>query len=116
MKHRLLFCLLALTAATPVLAANVGISVNIGEPGFYGQLDIGDYPPPALLYPQPVIVSPVVVAQPPSTCACHRAMPGTGIAIAAVTMPAIAGCISCRTSGIARNMPTLSARTPAWSP
>ena len=65
MKHRLLFCLLALTAATPALAANVGISVNIGEPGFYGQLDIGNYPPPALLYPQPVIVRPVVVAQPP---------------------------------------------------
>ncbi|WP_159879998.1 hypothetical protein [Aquitalea denitrificans] len=65
MRNRLLFFLLALGATAPALAANVGISVNIGEPGFYGQLDIGNYPPPVLLYPQPVIVSPVVVAQPP---------------------------------------------------
>ena len=65
MKKRLLLILLALGASAPALAANVGISVNIGEPGFYGQLDIGNYPAPALLYPQPVIISPVVVAQPP---------------------------------------------------
>ncbi|MBV8680224.1 MAG: hypothetical protein JO338_07250 [Aquitalea sp.] len=65
MKHRLLLVLLALGATAPALAANVGISVNIGEPGFYGQLDIGNYPAPPVLYPQPVIVSPVVVAQPP---------------------------------------------------
>lgn len=65
MKHRLLLLLLALGATTPALAANVGISVNIGEPGFYGQLDIGNYPPPPLLYPQPVVIHPAVVAQPP---------------------------------------------------
>ncbi|MBA4709912.1 hypothetical protein [Aquitalea aquatica] len=65
MRNRLLLFLLGVGVMAPALAANVGISVNIGEPGFYGQLDIGNYPPPPLLYPQPVIVSPVVVAQPP---------------------------------------------------
>ncbi|MDP3636885.1 MAG: hypothetical protein U0989_19075 [Azonexus sp.] len=49
---------LAATAglASPVLAADFGVSVNIGQPGFYGQLDIGGFPRPALIYSQPVLV------------------------------------------------------------
>lgn len=35
----------------PLLAADVGVSVNIGQPGFYGRIDIGDYP-----YPQPQVI------------------------------------------------------------
>lgn len=38
------------------LAADVGVSVNIGEPGFYGQINIGNYPQPQVIYQQPVIV------------------------------------------------------------
>jgi hypothetical protein len=113
MRNRLLIFLLALGATAPALAANVGISVNIGEPGFYGQLDIGNYPPPALLYPQPVLVRPVVVAQPPIYL---RVPPGHArhwdrycSRYHAVT----AGCILCRTSGIARNLPhVISASIP----
>lgn len=41
-------------------AADVGVSVSIGQPGFYGQLDIGGFPTPRLIYPEPVIVSPGV--------------------------------------------------------
>jgi hypothetical protein len=33
----------AATVTAPALAADVGVSVSIGQPGFYGQLDIGDY-------------------------------------------------------------------------
>ena len=37
--------------------AEVGVSVNIGQPGFYGQLDIGDYyPRPQLVYAEPRVV------------------------------------------------------------
>lgn len=36
--------------------AQVGVSLNIGQPGFYGRLDIGDFPAPQLIYPQPIIV------------------------------------------------------------
>jgi hypothetical protein len=37
--------------------AQVGLSLQLGQPGFYGQLNLGDYyPPPQLLYPQPVII------------------------------------------------------------
>ena len=58
----------ALTAATTsALAADVGVSVQVGQPGFYGRIDIGNLPPPLLVYPEPVIIQPVptgVVRQP----------------------------------------------------
>jgi hypothetical protein len=38
----------------PVLAA--GVAVTVGQPGFYGQLDIGGAPAPELVYPQPVVI------------------------------------------------------------
>lgn len=46
-----------LTVALPA-GAQVGVSINIGEPGFYGQIAIGSAPPPQLIYPQPVIIAP----------------------------------------------------------
>ncbi|TBR09766.1 MAG: hypothetical protein EPO47_05355 [Rugosibacter sp.] len=46
----------AATISTPVLAADVGVSINIGEPGFYGRLDIGDYPQPQVIYSRPMII------------------------------------------------------------
>ena len=51
--------LLGATLAAPAFA-QVGVSVSVGQPGFYGRLDIGDYPPPALIYRQPVTVMPVM--------------------------------------------------------
>lgn len=55
----------AATIATPALAADVGVSISVGQPGFYGRIDIGDFPYPRLIYPQPVIVTPGVVVGPP---------------------------------------------------
>lgn len=46
----------AAAAATPVLAADVGVSVSVGQPGFYGRIDIGNYPQPILVYPEPIII------------------------------------------------------------
>jgi hypothetical protein len=40
----------------PARAADVGVSVSLGQPGFYGRLDIGDYPRPQLLYSQPRMI------------------------------------------------------------
>jgi len=63
--------LIALSSAAftaPTLAADVGLSVSINQPGFYGRIDINQPPPPAaLVYPQPVIVAPppVALVQPP---------------------------------------------------
>ena len=47
----------AITA--PAIAADVGVSVQIGEPGFYGRIDIGDFPQPRLINPQPVVIRTV---------------------------------------------------------
>lgn len=45
-------------AAVPAFA-QVGVSVGIGEPGFYGQLNIGNgYPAPQVINPQPVVIQP----------------------------------------------------------
>lgn len=56
--------LLALAALAPVHAADVdvGVSISVGQPGFYGRIDIGNVPPPVVVYPQPVIIQQVPVA------------------------------------------------------
>jgi hypothetical protein len=46
----------AATLSTPALAADVGVSVSIGQPGFYGRLDIGGYPQPQVIYGQPRVI------------------------------------------------------------
>ncbi|MGC4077378.1 MAG: hypothetical protein QM702_10160 [Rubrivivax sp.] len=47
-------------------ATNVGVSVEISQPGVYGRVDIGRFPQPAVIVPQPVIIGrPVVVAPEP---------------------------------------------------
>jgi hypothetical protein len=60
MKHFLLAAAMAATAI-PVFAADVGVSISVGQPGFYGQIDIGDFPQPRFLYPQPIIIRPAPV-------------------------------------------------------
>jgi hypothetical protein len=59
---------LALVAAVPLARAqNVSVGVTItGEvvPGVYGQVVLGNRPPPPLVYAQPMIAEPVVVAEP----------------------------------------------------
>ncbi|MEL0028351.1 MAG: hypothetical protein VW625_06780 [Perlucidibaca sp.] len=58
---RLLCAALLAASATPVLAADVGVSVSIGQPGFYGRINIGDYPRPELIYADPVVIQAVPV-------------------------------------------------------
>lgn len=65
MKRLLFATALAAAVSAPALAADVGVSVTVGEPGFYGRIDIGDYPQPAVIYSQPVIIAPAPVAAPP---------------------------------------------------
>ena len=49
----LILAAVLLSAATAAVAQ---VSVTVGQPGFYGRIDIGDYPAPQLIYAQPVIV------------------------------------------------------------
>lgn len=57
--------LAAATLSAPALASDVGVSVSIGQPGFYGRLDIGGFPPPPVLYAQPMMIQQVPVGRPP---------------------------------------------------
>lgn len=52
--------------AAPAFAADVGVSISVGQPGFYGRIDIGNaYPRPVLVYPQAVVVDRVPAGRPP---------------------------------------------------
>ena len=48
-------------------AADVGVSINIGQPGFYGRIDLGNVQQPQLIYSAPVIIqqAPVGVVRQP---------------------------------------------------
>jgi hypothetical protein len=63
LKYQLIALIAAAAAITPTLAADVGVSISVGQPGFYGHIDIGNFPPPVLIYPQPVVIQRPVVVQ-----------------------------------------------------
>ena len=64
MKRFLIAAALA-AIVVPALAADVGVSVSIGQPGFYGRIDIGNYPQPQLIYPAPVMIQPMPMGMAP---------------------------------------------------
>jgi len=53
------------TLSAPALAADIGVSITAGEPGFYGRIDVGDFAPPRLIYRRPVVIERVVVVRQP---------------------------------------------------
>lgn len=66
MKHFLIaLTVAAATITTPAFAADVDLSLSIGQPGFYGQLDIGDYPQPQVLYRRPIMIERGQMDRPP---------------------------------------------------
>ncbi len=71
---RLLLAVIGSIAAVPAVAGDVSASVAISQPGFYGQINIGDFPRPAVIYAEPiwvqrprkvVYVEPVYLRVPP---------------------------------------------------
>lgn len=56
---KLLIAGVALAASALPAVAATNVSINIGQPGFYGRLDIGDYGRPPVIYERPVIVREV---------------------------------------------------------
>ncbi len=66
MKFLLTATTIFATLFTMVLSeAKAGVSISVGEPGFYGRIDIGNDPPPRLIYGEPVIVRRVKTWYPP---------------------------------------------------
>jgi hypothetical protein len=62
MKHFLLGATFAALAGS-ALAADVGVSIAVGEPGFYGRIDIGNVQHPQVIYAAPVIIQPVPIGR-----------------------------------------------------
>lgn len=57
MKH-VLMVIAIVVAAVSAQAADVGVSVTVGQPGFYGHIDIGNFPQPQVIYPKPIVIQP----------------------------------------------------------
>jgi len=58
MKRFLIAAAFSVTAiSTPVHAADAGVPVGSGQPGFYDLLDIGIFPPPQVIYLRPKTVN-----------------------------------------------------------
>ena len=49
--------LIGAALAVASLSASAQVSINIGQPGFYGRVDLGSYAPPPVVYGPPVLAS-----------------------------------------------------------
>lgn len=68
MKRIFLAAAVAALTVPAFAQTNVGVSVQLNQPGLYGRVDIGNVPtPPVVVYQQPVVVmqTPVAVHQRP---------------------------------------------------
>jgi hypothetical protein len=46
-------------------AADVAVSIQFSQPGVYGRINVGQYPPPQVVVAQPILVAPPPPASPP---------------------------------------------------
>ena len=56
MKKLLAAAALLAASTAPAFAADFGVTVGMGDSGYYGRIDIGNYPPPVVVNTQPVII------------------------------------------------------------
>ena len=70
--HRILALTAILASGFLSPQANAGVSVSVGEPGFFGHIEIGGLPrPPQLIFPQPVIIQPGRIGVAPAPVYLH---------------------------------------------
>jgi hypothetical protein len=105
MMTKILSAVLFGMCAGPAFAGDVGVSISLGEPGFYGKIEIGNFPQPQLIYPQPVVIqrAPEFVSAPPIYCTCRLVTRNTGANIARSTTPAVDRSTLCATIGTTGN-------------
>ena len=65
MKAQFLATMVLAALSLPSMAADVGVSISVGDPGFYGRIDINQAPRPRLIYAEPIVVDRVRVIQQP---------------------------------------------------
>jgi len=56
---RLLCAAAVVATSASALASDVGVAVSVGQPGFYGRIEVGNLPPPQLVYSRPMVVQAV---------------------------------------------------------
>jgi len=56
---KILFTAALVTASASAFAGDVAVSISVGEPGFFGQIELGNAPSPAVVYARPVVVEHV---------------------------------------------------------
>jgi hypothetical protein len=61
-RHLATLACAGLFAASASAQTQVGVSIGIQQPGVYGRIDIGNFPPPPVVYTQPVVIAPSRVA------------------------------------------------------
>jgi len=54
--RKILIALVLTALSAPALAGDVAVSISVGQPGFFGQIDIGNVPAPPLVYARPVVI------------------------------------------------------------
>ena len=70
--YRFLLAALLLFVSPLLSASDSGASITAGQPGFYGQINLGNhYPPPRLIYPDPVVAMPPTVSVPQQPVYLH---------------------------------------------
>lgn len=48
-----------------VATAQVGVTVTLGDPAFFGRIDVGGAPPPQLIFVEPVVIERATVVRQP---------------------------------------------------
>ena len=57
MKELIAIALTFAAAGAAIAQPDINATIRINQPGVYGRINIGNVPPPALILPQPVIIS-----------------------------------------------------------
>ena len=60
--HRLFLVAALAVAGAAHAGPSIGVSIGINQPGVYGRIELGNMPPPAVVYQQPVVIVPTPVA------------------------------------------------------
>lgn len=65
MKTWFLVSIVVLCSLVTLSEASAGVSLSIGQPGFYGRINIGGFSPPPVLYQQPIAINRVPMDRAP---------------------------------------------------
>ena len=95
---RLLFAAAQAATSFPALANDVGVSISIGQPGFYGRIDIGGYLQSQIIYPQPRVMYRAAMNHPPIYMHVPPGHAKTGANTAVLTAPVANGSTLFRTA------------------